>query len=114
MKILCAAATAALIAFSATANAKAVTGLASWYKMGRVTANGERYKPMGFTAAHRKLPFGTKLRVTNLRTGKSVVVRVNDRGPFIKGRIIDLSMGAAKAIGLTATGVGKVRYTIID
>ena len=92
----------------------AATGWASYYKSGRLTANGEHFKPMGLTCAHRKLAFGTKLRVTNLRTGKSVIVRVNDRGPFIRGRILDLSLGAAKSIGLTASGVGKINFTIIS
>ena len=92
---------------------QAATGWASYYKMGRITANGEAFRPMGFTAAHRLLPFGTKLKVTNLRNGRSVIVRVNDRGPFIRGRILDLSLGAAKVIGLTASGVGKITYSII-
>jgi rare lipoprotein A len=90
-----------------------VVGMASYYKSGRLTANGERFNPHGLTAAHRRLPFGTKLRVTNVRTGKSVVVRVNDRGPFIRGRVIDLSLGAAKVIGLTKSGVARVSYTVI-
>ena len=92
----------------------AATGWASYYKSGRLTANGEHFKPMGMTCAHRKLAFGTKLRVTNLRTGKSVIVRVNDRGPFIRGRILDLSLGAARVIGLNAAGVGKISFTIIS
>lgn len=104
-----------LLAFTFAAPASAFTvGLASFYKSGQVTANGEAFKPMGLTAAHRKLPFGTFLKVTNLRTGKSVIVRVNDRGPFIKGRILDLSLGAAKVIGLTNSGVGKISYTILN
>jgi rare lipoprotein A len=70
---------------------------ASWYKMGRWTASGERFKPDGYTAAHRSLPFGTKLKVTY--HNRSVTVRVNDRGPFIRGRQLDLSRGAARAIG---------------
>jgi rare lipoprotein A len=69
---------------------------------------------MGYTAAHRSLRFGTKVRVTNLRTGRSVTVRINDRGPFIRGRIIDLSYGAAKAVGLHRSGVAKVRVTVLD
>ena len=93
---------------------QAATGWASFYKSGRLTANGEHFKPMGLTCAHRKLAFGTKLRVTNLRNGRSVIVRVNDRGPFIRGRILDLSLGAAKLIGLTASGVGKISFTIIS
>jgi rare lipoprotein A len=88
-------------------------GWASYYKSGRLTANGEHFKPMGLTAAHRRLPFGTKLKVTNLRTKKSVIVRVNDRGPFIKGRILDLSLGAAKVIGLTKSGVGKISFVVV-
>jgi rare lipoprotein A len=79
----------------------------------RLTANGERFQPLGLTAAHRKLPFGTKLKVTNLKNGKSVLVRVNDRGPFIKGRILDLSLGAAKVIGLNKSGVAKISFVII-
>jgi rare lipoprotein A len=89
------------------------TGYASYYDSGRITANGERFLPMGFTAAHRTLPFGTKVRVTNRRTGKSVVVRINDRGPFIHGRILDLTRGAARAIGLEATGVANVTIEIL-
>jgi len=104
-----------LLAFLFVAPANAFTvGIASFYKTGRVTANGEAFKPLGLTAAHRNLPFGTYLKVTNLRTGKFVIVRVNDRGPFIKGRILDLSLGAAKVIGLTDSGVGKISYTILN
>jgi rare lipoprotein A len=93
-------------------------GTASFYgnqpgEGGPLTANGERYNPGGLTAAHRTLPFGTKVRVTSARTGRSVVVRINDRGPFIGGRIIDLSTGAARAIGLNKTGVGTVRMDVL-
>jgi rare lipoprotein A len=93
-------------------------GQASFYgnnpgEGGPKTANGEMYNPGGLTAAHRTLPFGTRVRVTSARTGRSVVVRINDRGPFIGGRIIDLSTGAARAIGLTQTGVGNVRLDIL-
>ena len=79
----------------------AQTGMASYYKHGKRTANGERFNPHGYTAAHRTLPFGTRVLVTNLKNGKSVIVRINDRGPFTKGRVIDLSLGAAKVVGLT-------------
>src|SRR5258705_12553760 len=72
----------------------ATVGLASYYKHGRKTANGERFNPGGLTAAHRTLKFGTRVRVTHLKTGRSVVVRINDRGSFIRGRIIDLAYGA--------------------
>ncbi len=93
-------------------------GQASFYgnqpgEGGPLTANGERYQPSGYTAAHRTLPFGTRVRVTSPSTGRSVVVRINDRGPFIGGRIIDLSVGAARAIGLTNTGVGTVRMEVV-
>lgn len=81
-------------------------GAASWYQHGRRTANGEAFNPNGLTAAHRSLPFGSRVRVVNERTGRSVVVRINDRGPFIGGRIIDLARGSARAIGLA--GVAKV------
>ena len=93
-------------------------GQASFYgnqpgEGGPLTANGERYNPGGYTAAHKTLPFGTRVRVTSPNTGRSVVVRINDRGPFVGGRIIDLSVGAARAIGLTNYGVGTVRMDIL-
>ena len=93
-------------------------GQASFYgnepgEGGPLTANGERYNPGGFTAAHRTLPFGTRVRVTSPNTGRSVVVRINDRGPFVGGRIIDLSVGAARALGLTSSGVGTVHMDVL-
>jgi rare lipoprotein A len=90
-------------------------GQASWYgsEAGSKTANGERYNPQGLTAAHRTLPFGTKVRVTNLTTGKVVVVRINDRGPFHRHRSIDISAGAAEAIGLKSQGVGRVKIEVL-
>jgi rare lipoprotein A len=91
------------------ADAAAQTGKASYYKSGHRTANGERFDPHGYTAAHRTLPFGTKVLVTNVKTGKSVIVRINDRGPFIKNRIIDVSYGAAKVLGITGAGVATVK-----
>jgi len=114
-----AAAAAAFLAFfdpaflSAEAAAAPLKGVASWYKSGKRTANGEPFKPMGMTAAHRSLPFGTKVRVTHSKSGRSVVVRINDRGPFIGGRIIDLSLGAAQVIGLTVAGVAKVEVDVL-
>ena len=108
-----AALAAAFLAFAPVAVAGGATGMASYYKSGKRTANGEAYKPMGLTAAHRTLPFDTKVLVTNVRNGKSVIVRINDRGPFIRGRIIDLSLGAAKVVGITATGVAKVKITVL-
>lgn len=86
--------------------AAAQCGKASWYALRSKTASGERMQPYALTAAHRTLPFGTRIRVSNRKTGKSVVVRINDRGPFIHGRLIDLSKGAARSIGMG--GVGSV------
>jgi rare lipoprotein A len=93
-------------------------GQASFYgnqpgEGGPLTANGERYNPGGLTAAHRTLPFGTRVRVTSPSTGRSVVVRINDRGPYAGNRVIDLSVGAARAIGLTSSGVGTVRMEVV-
>ena len=96
--------------------AKTFTGYASWYGKqfhGRRTANGEVYDMDAMTAAHKELPFNTRVRVVNLRTGKSVVVRINDRGPFIEGRIIDLSRRAAGKLGMFFTGTMKVRVEIL-
>ena len=94
-----------------------VSGEASWYGPGfngNYTANGEIYNQSALTAAHKTLPFGTRVRVTNLYNGRSVVVRINDRGPFIPGRIIDLSQGAAQVIGVTSSGVAPVRMDILQ
>jgi len=91
-------------------------GVASYYAHefnGRLTASGEVYDMNKLTAAHKELPFGTMVRVTNLDNGKSVVVRINDRGPFVKNRIIDLSLEAAKRIGLVSTGTARVRLEIV-
>lgn len=88
------------------------TGMASFYAEsynGRKTANGEIYNSSKLTAAHKKLPFGTKVKVTNLSNGKSVKVRINDRGPFVAGRIIDLTRSAAKKIDMVNAGVVRVR-----
>lgn len=101
----------------AEAAGKPVTGgTASYYGeelAGRPTASGERFDPDRLTAAHRTLPLGSRLRVTNPRNGRSVVVRVNDRGPFAKGRVIDLSKGAARQIGLLQQGHGQVRLELM-
>lgn len=94
----------------------AFKGVASWYGYdgsGNRTATGERFNPEGLTAAHRSLPFGTRVRVTNTRNGRSVVVRINDRGPFIRGRIIDLSAGAARFLGMMGSGVAPVRVEVL-
>jgi len=87
----------------------AQTGMASYYKHGKRTANGERYDPHGYTAAHRTIPFGTRVLVTNLKNGKSVIVRINDRGPYAHDRIIDLSRRSARALGFEHQGVTQVR-----
>lgn len=97
-------------------SARQTVGMASYYGgkfHGRRTASGERFNMYALTAAHRKLPFGTLVRVTNLNNKRSVKVRINDRGPFIKGRIIDLSYAAAKKIGMLKKGVVKVRITVL-
>ena len=89
----------------------------SWYGPdfhGRKTANGERFNQHAFTAAHKTLPFGTKLKVTCIATGKSAIVTVNDRGPFHGNRALDLSKAAASAIGLLDRGVGKVKIDVLQ
>ena len=92
------------------------TGVVSWYGgkfHGRKTASGEKYDKHELTAAHKSLPFGTKVKVTNIRNGKSVVVEINDRGPYAKSRVLDLSQAAFSEIGHTNTGVMQVEYEII-
>ena len=93
-----------------------LSGTASWYGPGfhgRQTANGERYNMYELTAAHRSLPFGTKVRVTNRQNGKSVVVRINDRGPYVGGRVIDLSRGAAQVVSMTEAGIAPVKLEVL-
>lgn len=93
------------------------TMVASWYGPGfhgRLTANGETYNQMALTAAHKELPFGTFLRITNQKNGKSAVVRINDRGPYIEGRDLDLSKGTAIALGMVQRGVIKVKVEEIS
>jgi rare lipoprotein A len=92
------------------------SGKASFYAdkyHGRKTASGERFDQQAMTAAHRTLPFGTKVKVTNIRNGKSVIVRINDRGPFVRGRIIDLSRAAFSRIGNPAFGVIRVKIEVV-
>ena len=100
----------AAVLFSVIEVNAAQSGLASVYSYGR-SASGERVKPGALTAAHRSLPFGTKVRVTNRRTGRSVVVRINDRGPFVRGRVIDLTPAGARAIGLH--GLARVDLRVL-
>lgn len=95
---------------------RAETGQASWYGKahhGRRTASGERFDMHALTAAHRTLPFGTIVRVTELRSGKSVKVRINDRGPFHRERVIDLSYEAARKLGIVARGTARVELTVV-
>jgi rare lipoprotein A len=92
-------------------------GVASYYAdefHGKQTSNGETYDMNSLTAAHRTFPFGTKVRITNLENGKTVVVRVNDRGPFHEGRIIDLSLAAAKVLDLVKTGTARVKIEVLE
>jgi peptidoglycan lytic transglycosylase len=93
----------------------AQSGMASYYgnESGSQTASGARFNAAGMTAAHRTLPFGTKVRVTNKSNGRSVVVTINDRGPFVRGRIIDLSTGAAGVIGMQGAGVAPVTVEVL-
>jgi peptidoglycan lytic transglycosylase len=123
--LLCIAAQGALlVAACATApvnaprdwNSFRQEGEASWYGPdfhGKTTANGERYNMLRLTAAHQQLPFNTLVRVTNLSNGKIATVRINDRGPFMKGRILDLSYGAARALGANGAGVIPVRIEVV-
>ena len=108
------------ILFSLFVGLLSLTGIAqadvaSYYgneHAGRKTASGEKFNPHAMTAAHRSLRFGTRVRVTNIANGRSVIVRINDRGPFVKGRSIDLSLGAARAIGMNG-GHAKVELTTV-
>lgn len=105
-KTITAATLAVLMTGSFSSESFAQSGMASWYGpgfQGRKTASGERFNTNALTAAHRHLPFGTRVRVTNNSTGRSVIVRINDRGPFHGNRIIDLSKSAASAIGMGGT-----------
>ena len=92
-------------------------GMASYYGnelAGNRTASGERFNPSQLTAAHRSLPFGSKVRVTNISNGDSVVVRINDRGPFSHGRVIDVSHAAAREIGMHRSGTARVRLALLN
>jgi rare lipoprotein A len=105
------------VIYPITVAPRQVTGIASWYGpdfQGNRTANGEVYDMNGLTAAHRLLPIGTRVKVTNLLNQKSVTVRINDRGPAIRGRLIDISKGAARMIGLLGAGIGPVQLEIVS
>jgi rare lipoprotein A len=88
-------------------------GVASFYTDEQLTANGEKFNPSAMTAAHRTLPFGTRLRVTNVATGRSVTVRINDRGPYIPGRVVDVSYSAAESLGIVGRGLAKVKLDVV-
>lgn len=93
-----------------------IVGLASWYgqkHQGRATASGEAFDMNKLTAAHRTMPFGTRLRVTNVETGRSVVVRVNDRGPWANDRVLDVSLAAARTLGMVGDGVTRVEIVVL-
>jgi rare lipoprotein A len=109
---------AAVRRYSPARNASAATtashGVASFYTEGTKTASGEKFNTMDMTAAHPTLPFGTKLRVTNVTTGQAVTVRVNDRGPFVQGRVVDVSYSAADALGMVGKGVAKVKLDVVQ
>ena len=110
-------AAASFAAFSLLASAQANAagcGGASWYALGSKTASGERMNAAKLTAAHRTLPFGTKVMVTNKRNGRSVIVRINDRGPFIRGRVLDVSKAAAQNIGMVSSGTAQVCFQVVD
>jgi rare lipoprotein A len=88
-------------------------GVASFYTEGTQTANGEKFDTNELTAAHPTLPFGTRLRVTNVATGRSVTVRVNDRGPYVPGRVVDVSYAAAETLGMVGGGIAKVKLDVV-
>ncbi len=92
----------------------AAIGLASFYDEGSQTASGEKFDPNELTAAHPTLPFGTRLRVTNLSNGRSVIVRVNDRGPFVAGRVVDVSHSAAESLQMVGRGIAKVKVDVVQ
>jgi rare lipoprotein A len=89
-------------------------GVASFYSEDTETASGEKFNPRELTAAHPTLPFGTRLRVTNMANGHSVTVRVNDRGPFVSGRVVDVSHSAAEALGMARSGTANVKLDVVE
>ena len=99
---------------NAAATPTASQGLASFYSEGARTASGEKFDAHELPAAHPTLPFGTRLRVTNVATGRSVTVRVNDRGPYVAGRVVDVSYSAANALGMVGSGVAKVKLDVVE
>jgi rare lipoprotein A len=123
MIVLSASLVAALFLIGVDAQAAGVSaghtqkGIASYYHNslhGRKTASGQIYNKNKLSAAHKTLPLGTKVRVTDVKTGREIVVRINDRGPFVKGRVIDLSRSAAKELGIIQRGVAKVEVEVLS
>lgn len=104
----------ALVSRPLTGVAHDLRGLASFYWQGQRTASGETFNPADMTAAHRTLPFGTRVRVTHTASGRSVIVRINDRGPFKPGRVIDLSKAAAETLQMTSAGLAAVRLEVVE
>jgi rare lipoprotein A len=102
--------------FARLPNATPLTsqGVASFYTEGQQTASGEKFDTHELTAAHPTLPFGTRLRVTNVASGRSVTVRVNDRGPYVPGRVVDVSYSAANALGMVGSGTAKVKLDVVQ
>jgi rare lipoprotein A len=98
---------------NAAATPTASQGVASFYTEGTLTASGEKFNTHELTAAHPTLPFGTKLRVTNVASGRSVTVRVNDRGPYVAGRVVDVSYSAANELGMVGKGIAKVKLDVV-
>jgi rare lipoprotein A len=92
---------------------RSIEGIASYYWEGSRVASGAKFDPNGMTAAHRSLPFGTRIRVSDPKTQRSVIVTINDRGPFVHGRVLDLSLGAARALGLQNRGLGRVHADVL-
>ena len=99
---------------NATPAQVASQGVASFYTEGQQTASGEKFDTNDLTAAHPTLPFGTRLRVTNVATGRSVTVRINDRGPYVPGRVVDVSHSAASALGMVESGIAKVKLDVVQ
>ena len=99
---------------NATSTQIASQGVASFYTEDQQTASGEKFNTNDLTAAHPTLPFGTRLRVTNVATGRSVTVRINDRGPYVPGRVVDVSHSAANALGMVESGIAKVKLDVVQ
>ena len=104
----------AMILFSFDVCAEPYHGTASWYEKGKITANGKKYDPNKYTVAHRTLPFGTLLKITNVKNGNTIEAIVSDRGPFVKNKEIDVSSSAAKALGFFHSGTAKVLIEVLD